>query len=95
MENYIKIILIVLFALCLLPMPYEFYMLVRFLALVGFAILAYKEHETGRSELAIVYGGLALLFQPFLKIPLGREIWNLVDVMAIIFLAIQMRKNYK
>jgi hypothetical protein len=30
----------------------------------------------------IIYGGLALLFQPFFKIALGREMWNIVDVVV-------------
>ena len=30
----------------------------------------------------IIYGGLALLFQPFFKIALGREVWNIVDVIV-------------
>lgn len=28
----------------------------------------------------IACGALALLFQPFIKIALGREMWNVVDV---------------
>ncbi len=30
----------------------------------------------------IVYGALALLFQPFFKIALGRELWNIVDLIV-------------
>lgn len=30
----------------------------------------------------IMYGGLALLFQPFFKVVLGRQIWNIVDVIV-------------
>jgi len=30
----------------------------------------------------IIFVGLALLFQPFFKISLGREIWNIVDVIV-------------
>ena len=78
----IKIGLTILFFLCLLDMPYEFYQLVRFIALVGFVILAYKANEQQKQTEMIIYGGLALLFQPFFKIALGREIWNIVDVVV-------------
>ena len=44
-ENIIKIILAVLFFLCLADMPYGFFQLVRFAALVGFALLAYSANE--------------------------------------------------
>jgi hypothetical protein len=78
----IKIILSVLFFLCVLDMPYGFYQFVRLAGLIGFAILAYQAHEQGRQTEMIIYGGLALLFQPFFKIALGRQMWNIVDVIV-------------
>ncbi len=67
---------------CLLDMPYGFFQFVRFVALVGFGVLAYKANQKDRQTEMIIYGGLALLFQPFFKIALGREIWNIVDVIV-------------
>lgn len=82
MIRIIKIALALLLFLCLLDMPYGFYQLVRFVALVGFGILAYSAREKESKTEMIIYGGLALLFQPFFKIALGREIWNVVDVIV-------------
>jgi hypothetical protein len=82
LQPIIKIILAILFFLCLLDMPYGFYQFVRFLALIGFGILAYKGNEENRNTEMIIYGGLALLFQPFYKIALGRVMWNIVDVIV-------------
>ena len=75
-----------MFFLCLADMPYGFYQFVRFAGFVGFAILAYQAHKQGRQTEMIIYGGLALLFQPFFKIALGRQIWNVVDVVVAVFL---------
>ena len=63
-------------------MPYGFYQFVRFAGLVGFSILAYQANEQGSQTEMIIYGGLALLFQPFFKVALGREMWNIVDVIV-------------
>ena len=63
-------------------MPYGYYQFVRFAGLIGFAILAYQANQQGRQTEMIIYGGLALLFQPFFKIALGREMWNIVDVVV-------------
>jgi len=82
MDKAIKIILAILFFLCLADLPYGYYQFVRFVGLVGFGILAYQANEEGRQTEMIIYGGLALLFQPFFKIALGREIWNIVDVIV-------------
>jgi len=90
MESIIKVILSLLFFLCLMDMPYGFYQFVRFAGLIGFAILAYQTHRQGRQTEMIIYGGLALLFQPFFKIALGRQIWNIVDVVVGIGLLISI-----
>ena len=71
-------------------MPYGFYQFVRLAGLFGFAILAYQAYEQGRQTEMIIYGGLALLFQPFFKIALGRQIWNIVDVVVGIGLIISI-----
>jgi hypothetical protein len=90
MNNAIKIVLAILFFLCLADMPYGFYQFVRFAGLIGFALLAYQANQQGRQTEMIIYGGLALLFQPFLKIALGRQMWNVVDVVVGIGLLISI-----
>ena len=82
MDKIIKIGLAILLFLCLTDMPYGYYQFVRFVALIGFGILAYKANVQNKKTEMIVYGGLALLFQPFFKIALGREMWNIVDVIV-------------
>ena len=90
LTNSIKVILSILFSLCLADMPYGYYQFVRFAGLIGFVLLAYKAHEQGRQTEMIIYGGLALLFQPYFKIALGRQIWNIVDVVVGIGLLISI-----
>jgi hypothetical protein len=68
---------------------------VRFAGLIGFVILAYQANQQGRQTEMIIYGGLALLFQPFFKIALGREMWNIVDVVVGIGLLISIFMNPK
>jgi hypothetical protein len=82
LSNAIKIILAILFFICLADMPYGFYQFVRIVGLIGFAILTYKASQQCRQIEMIIYGGLALLFQPFFKIALGRQMWNIVDVVV-------------
>ena len=71
-------------------MPYGYYQFVRFAAMVGFGILAFKSSESENKSFMIIYGALALLFQPFFKIALGREIWNIVDVTVGISLLVSL-----
>ena len=89
-SNGIKLILATLFFLCLLHMPYGYYQLVRFVALMGFSILAYQANEKQNKTEMIIYACLAVLFQPIFKIALGRQIWNIVDVIVGIGLIVSI-----
>jgi hypothetical protein len=89
-ENIIKLFLIILMLICLFRLPYGYYQLIRYIALVGFAILAYNEYERKNVPMAIVYIGLVLLFQPIVKVPLGRQVWNIVDVVVAVGLGVSV-----
>lgn len=43
-------------------------------------------HDKNKQGLVITFRSLALLFQPFFKVVLGRTVWNVVDVLVAIFL---------
>lgn len=45
-----------------------------------FGFLSFKASGEKNSTESIVYLCLAILFQPIVKISLGRTIWNMVDV---------------
>jgi hypothetical protein len=89
----IKVFISLLLFLCLLKMPYGYFQFVRFAAFVGFAILAFQSNEQGNKIEAFIYGVLALLFQPFFKVSLGRQLWNIVDVIVGIGLIITLVKS--
>jgi hypothetical protein len=95
MEKIIKIGLTIILFGCLLDLPYGYYQFVRFAALIGFGILAYQANQQEKQTETIVYGVLALLFQPFFKIALGRDLWNIVDVIVGIGLLLSLFKKQK
>lgn len=90
MDKYVKIGLAILFFICLLSMPYGYYQLVRFIALAGFVLLAYNTYRQGNKTEAIIYVCLAILFQPLVKIALGRQVWNIVDIVVGIGLIVSI-----
>ena len=91
----VKAVLAVLMKLCLIEMPYGFYEFTRFVAFAGFGYLAYIKHGQESKDLMILYIVLSLLFQPFFKLALGREMWTVVDVLLAIFLIYRVYKNLK
>lgn len=95
MDTKIKIGLAILLFSCLLKMPYGYFQLVRFLSLVGFGYLAFDANQKGKQTEVLIYVALALLFQPFFKVSLGRELWNIVDVIIGVGLLVTIFKKEK
>lgn len=59
------------------------------MATVVFGYMAYSYHQNNKKELAVASGALAiLLFQPFIKLALGRGVWFFVDIIIAIGLII-------
>lgn len=88
-------------------MPYWYYQLVRFISMIAFLYLAYVEYEENKEKNIAVgwtdtktkytplflYLALAILFQPFIKIALGRELWNIIDVLVGLALLLTLLKK--
>ena len=74
-------------------MPYGYYTLVRFVSTLFFGFMAYYFYRKENYIVFIVAAALALLFQPFLKVVLGRVVWNIVDVVVAIALILLWLKR--
>ena len=97
MDKIIKVVLAVLLLLCLAKMLYGYYALVRFIAFIGFVILAFVTYQK-RNEIDVtilLYIALALLFQPFAKVVLGRTLWNIVDAVVGVGLLLTLANKKK
>ncbi len=96
MQLIIKIILSCLFIGCLFQMPYSYFSVVRILGMAGFAILAYNEKEEKDKSWMIVWAVSAIAINPIVKIPLGRELWNIVDLVWVgLFVVSEVLKSQK
>ena len=85
----IKIILSILFLVCLFDMPYGYYQFVRFIGMISFGLLAFEKKQTW----FVIWISSAILINPFLKIALGRDMWNIIDVIWVILLVVSMILN--
>lgn len=88
-QTIFKSILAILFLLCLLDLPYGYYQLVRFIGMVGFAILAWQQYKKDQVWF-VIWLSAAVLINPIFKITLGREVWKIVDVMLAVTLLISI-----
>lgn len=95
MNPILKVIVAVLLILCLFDMPYAFYTLVRFAAMAAFAYLSYEYFKAKSDGMGFLFAVLAVLFQPFFKIALGRTVWNIVDIAIAAFLFYIIIKGFR
>lgn len=84
----LSLLLAALMLLCLAPMPYGYYTVVRLVAVGMFAYMAYDFYCKHRVPLIIVSVVLLLLFQPFVKVPMDKVTWNIVDVVVAVYLIV-------
>jgi len=89
----VKGIIAALLLLCLIDADYGFYQAMRTLVSFGFAFLTYNYYKSGDKTNAIIFLCLLIVFQPLMKIGLGRSIWIVVDVIVAGFLIYQILKS--
>ncbi|CAC9438335.1 DUF6804 family protein [bacterium endosymbiont of Bathymodiolus sp. 5 South] len=74
------------------PLPYGYYMLLRFIACGVFAWAAYIAFERNEDILPWVFIVLAIIFNPILKIHFPKEMWVVIDFFSGIFLILIREK---
>lgn len=80
--------------LCLLPMPYGYFILVRLAVSVIGLCWVNKFYSVQKIPLAVIAFGIVVLFQPFLRLSLDRSTWNIIDIVlaAVVIFAILNKK---
>lgn len=63
--------------------------------MIGFAYIALDYYRRKEEALMVTFLAMSILFQPFIKIALGRIMWNIVDLIVAIFLLFLYYKHQK
>ena len=86
MMKQVYLFLAAMLLLCLAPMPYGYFMLVRYVMMLACGWMAYRYYVNQKWATLWTFVALVLLFQPIVKIALGRMLWNVIDVAVAAFL---------
>lgn len=70
------------------PLPYGYYILLRLIACGVFAFAAFIAFERKSKALPWVYGFMALVFNPIIRIHFSKEVWMFIDIAAGILLLV-------
>lgn len=96
LKEILCIILAVFLLLCIFPMPYGYFVYIRLISTIVFGYLIYDFYQREEKIKCVIAALLFVLFQPIIKIPLGREIWVVIDIIVALLLVGEIlweRKN--
>jgi len=62
--------------------PYGYYILLRYVSCAVFAFLSVRLYFAGKSGWTWVFATVAVIFNPFFPVNLGRQIWAVLDIIA-------------
>lgn len=79
-----QVIVIPILSGAFLPMDSGYYTLLRWICCGVFSRLAYQAFAQQKQDWVWILGITALLFNPFIPLRLGREVWLFVDIVAIV-----------
>lgn len=88
----IKVLLIISFVGCLFDMPYGYFQVVRYFATAGFIYLTIDSNKKNEQHWTWIWLVSAFLINPIVKASLGRQLWNLIDILWVIILLISIMK---
>ena len=85
----VQVILILALLLCLFPMPYGYFILVRYFGYICFCNNGISVLQTTKQSDNLPMGVSSFIVSTiFLRLHWGREIWNVVDIVVAIILVI-------
>jgi len=82
MERAPKIVASVMLLAALLPWPYGYYVLLRWVVCGVCAWSAYSAAQSQKVSWAWALGIIAVMFNPIFPIYLNRAVWTLIDIVA-------------
>ena len=88
------VMMMVMLGIALFPIRYYgYYVLLKSVICGGCAFMAAIAYGDGRKYLVWFGGGLAVLYNPIIRFPLGRELWMVINILTIIVLIAVMKST--
>lgn len=75
-----------------LTMPYSYYTLLRIVCCGCFIWSAIRAHHARFEGIQFAFAGLAVVYNPLLRIHLDRTFWSVVNIVTIIFLTFAAKR---
>ncbi len=94
--HFVPSIIAIIFLLgAMLPLPVGYYTLLRFVVCGVAVYIAYLAYEYRQMWAMWTFGLMAVVFNPIIKIYLGREVWLAMDLLALVLFVVALIKVKK
>ncbi len=75
--------------------PYGYYQFLRWAIMIIAGYSAYLSHEEKNTAWVWIFSLMAVLFNPIIPLTFAKEIWQIIDVIVAIILAVNIIKTKK
>ena len=78
-------------------LPGGYFTLLRIAVTAAGAVAAWQLYQVFRrpTSLAIIYGGIAVLFQPFVRVEFDYETWQWIDLAVFVFMVTEVYASFR
>ena len=74
-------------------MPYEYYILLRWLICASAIWNAYMQYQKQDTNWTWIFGVMAFVFNPAAPLRFGKELWAMIDLVAAIIFLISIKAS--
>ena len=92
--RYLSIFAVILLSLSFFNMPYGYYTFLRFVICISSALLAHRYFKSEKEAPSILFGVIAILFNPAIIIHFNKNVWMVIDALTIIIFSINILSTY-
>lgn len=96
-NKFLWVVPILLLLIALLPLPYAYYQIMRWIVCGCAVYIAYKHYleKEAFDKLVVIFVIVAVLYNPIEGIHLFKEAWIVIDVFAIIVFGYGWQRSWK
>lgn len=88
--SYVKAFVILVLLLSFIKMPFGYYQFLRITTCIGSLIIAYDYYKKKKDIWIILFGAIAVLFNPIIVIHFKRDIWQVFDGITILIFVVSL-----
>jgi hypothetical protein len=86
-----RIVVSIMLLLSLISFPYDYYQILRLFTTTIAAYCAVLAHRQNKESWTWAFSTIALLFNPFLPVKLGRDLWKFADIIVALILIVSIK----